>query len=335
MRSRANDPSQGSIGNWMKTLRKRSIRKVRSSSHSHVASWLLVPFLCACGAGSKHEAENQVVAKVNGDGITLRELNDYFSRIESRSASDAKIDKMQVLDAVVDERLLVQRSIENGLDREPETIAAVGRARRRVLAQAAIDHATGGAKVSYREISTFYKGHPDLFERRKTYVFRRFDLVAKELQPSLKAELDKAGSSAEVGSILKSANVNFTDHTEIRAAELLPAEVLKRAAEMQNGDILIFRQPSQVVMMQLMKSIPEPVDIARATPSIRAFLSDSRRRNAAASLLKGLRQDAKIEYKEGLIDGLPVQADAGPLDSMEGKRARRDITRITASDSAR
>ena len=300
-----------------------------------IAGWLMLAFLCACKADSKHDSQHQVIAKVNGDEITVSELNDQFTRIESRAGLDTRVGKKQVLDALIDEKLLVQKAIDGGLDREPETVAALDRARRQVLAQAAIGHTAVDDRVSFRETKAFYEGNPDLFERRKTYVFRRFDLVAGELPPSLKAELDKAGSSTEVSWILKRSNVRFSDQTEIRAAEMLPPGVLKRAAEMQRGDILIFKEGRQIVLMQLIRSIAEPVDLARATPAIRIYLADGRRKNAAENLLKNLRQGAKIEYSEGLIDGFQVQADAGLFDPMEGVPVQKDVTRVSTAGRPR
>jgi len=300
-----------------------------------ITGWLMLAFLSACGADSKHDSQRHVIAKVNGDEITVSELNDQFARIESRSGLDTKVGKKRVLDALIDEKLLVQKAIDSGLDREPDTIAALDRARRQILAQAAIGPTAANDHVSFRETKAFYEGNPDLFERRKTYVFCRFDLAAGELQPSLKAELDKAGSSAEVSWILKRSNVRFSDQTEIRAAEMLPPDVLKQAAEMQRGDILIFKEGRQVVLMQLIRSIAEPIDLARATPAIRIYLADGRRKNAAENLLKNLRQGAKIEYSEGLIDGFQVQADAGLFDPMEGVPVRKDVTRVSTAGRSR
>jgi EpsD family peptidyl-prolyl cis-trans isomerase len=299
------------------------------------AGCMLLPLLGGCGADSNHESERAVVAKVNGDEITVRELNDQFSRIESRTGLDKTIGKRQVLDALVDEKLLAQEASESGLDRRPETVAALDRAKRKILAQAAIDHAMGNARVDLRDAKVFYENHPDLFERRKTYVFRRFDLLTGELQPSIRAELNKAETPADIGFALKRANVGFNDQTEIRAAEMLPTEVLTRAAEMQRGDILMFKEGSRIVLMQLVRSIAEPVDLARAAPAIRAYLAEGKRKSAAESLLKELRQAAEIEYAEGLIDGVQVQADAGALDQAQDAPMRKDVTRISTASRPR
>lgn len=309
----------------------KGIGDVRCRMALLLAGALLLPLLGACRADSNLESGRKVVAKVNGDVITVRELNDQYSRIEARAGLQTNVGKRQILEALVDEKLLAQRASKSGLDRQPGTVAALDRARRQVLALAVIDQAIEGARVNSREIKTFYESRPDLFERRKTYVFRRFDLLTGELHPSIKAELDKAGSPVEVGFILKRARMTFNDQTEIRAAEMLPAEVLKQASEMRMGDILVFKESRQVVLMQLMRSIAEPVDLARATPAIRAYLVDSKRKNAAESLLKDLRQSARIEYTEGLIDGFQAKADEPRFESVASAPAGKIDTRVSAT----
>jgi EpsD family peptidyl-prolyl cis-trans isomerase len=319
----------------MKATHDRSISDIHCRMAWLFASCMLLPLQGGCGADSKHESERAVVAKVNGDEITVRELNDQFSRIESRAGLDKARGKRQVLDALVDEKLLAQEASESDLDRRPETVAALDRAKRQILAQAAIDNATGSTRVDLRETKAFYESHPDLFERRKTYVFRRFDLLTGELQPSTRAELDKAETPADIGFALKRANVGFNDQTEIRAAEMLPTEVLTRAAEMRRGDILMFKEGGRIVLMQLVRSIAEPVDLGRAAPAIRTYLAEGRKKNAAESLLKELRQSAKIEYAEGLIDGVQVQADAGTLNPAQDAPLRKDVTRISTASRPR
>jgi hypothetical protein len=222
-----------------------------------LAVWLLVPTLCACEAESKHDVGQQVIAKVNGDDIiTVRELTDQFARIQTHFVMDTKIGKKQVLDSLVDEKLLVQRAIDIGLDRKPETIVALDRARRHVLAQASIEQATQGASV-----------------------------------------------------------------------EMLPPAVLAQASRMQGGDILMSREGGRTIYMQLVSTIAEPVEIARATPAIRAYLAEGRRKRTAKTLLRDLRNDARIEYSQGLIDGINVQVNARPSEAALGASFRTEVAR--------
>lgn len=302
--------------------------------HVPLAIFLLLPFLCACGAESKGEAAREVVAIVNGDAITIGELGDQVAIVGLRATADSRIGKKQVLESLVDEKLLVQKAMKAGLDRKPETMAALDRARRQVLAQAAIEHTAGSGPITYREARAFYDSHPELFARRKTYTFRRFELLVGELRSSLRAELDKAESPAEVGFVLKRASVTFGEETETRAAETLPPDFLKHADVMQRGDILISREGGRIVLLQLVSSVAEPVDLPRATPAIRAFLMEGRRKSAAALLLKNLRTEARIEYSEGLIDGEKIQADAEKL-APPDDQFQAKVARVGAVDRSR
>ncbi len=315
----------------MKALLARDSDNVQSRIRFPVVVWMLLLLLAACRVESKHESDIRSMAKVNGEVITVREFNDRYAGFESRAGLDLKAGKKQVLGALVDEKLLEQEAIRKGLDRETETVAALDRARRRILVHAVTDHAAEAPLVSDSETRTFYESHPELFERRKTYLFRRFNLSAAELTPTLKLELDKAGSPAEVGFILKDANVKFTDQTEIRAAEAFPMEILSRVAQMQRGDILIVKEARRIVLLQLMKNIPEPLDLARAAPAIRSYLAEGRKKNAAEELLGKLRERAKIEYSDDAIDGSQIQADAGSIESMKRVPTGHDASTSAAS----
>jgi peptidyl-prolyl cis-trans isomerase C len=302
----------------MKSFHESKVATADGQRYMPVAICLLLPFLCACGAESRSESAREIVATVNGDAITARELGDRSAMIGLRATTDIRIGEKQVLESLVDEKLLAQKAIETGLDRKPETRAALERARQQVLAQATVDHTAGNGPVTYRDTKAFYDGHPELFARRRSYIFRRFELLVGELRPSLRAELDRAESPAEVGFLLKRAGEAFGEETQARAAETLPPDFLKHADVMQRGDIVISREDGRIVLMQLVSSIAEPVGLVRATPAIRAFLLESRRKSAASQLLQNLRTGAKIEYSRGLIDDAKIQAaaeGAGPQEA--------------------
>jgi len=125
----------------MKTPYEGNIGDARFRMVVRVTAWPLLAILCACGTDSGHESDRQVIAKVNGDEITVGELNDRFSRFEARFGLDAKVGKQQVLDALVNEQLLVQRAMGHELDRDPAVQHALERATRQILVQAEIERA--------------------------------------------------------------------------------------------------------------------------------------------------------------------------------------------------
>lgn len=278
---------------------------------------LIAGFLLAgCGAKTETAANfEEIVARVNGQEITVRQLNDRLAQLGVPAGGDAAALRVQLLDGLIDEHLLVQKAVSEGLDRERVTQMAIERARLRLLAQAAIEDAAGESRVTDKEVRAFYEANPDLFGKRRVYTFRRFMLDAAKLDAATRARLDSARDAAAVSGILGEAKIPHTQLTEVRTAESLQESMLAQAARMDSGDILLYREGRRTVLLQLTGSIGEPIPLDSAAPSIRDYLSDSRRQVRAERLVKDLRRKAKIEYvtqtagvahPTALADGKPV-----------------------------
>lgn len=254
--------------------------------------------LTACGSETKPASEygQEVVARVNGEEITVHQLDERLAQIDLPAEGDRGAARKQLLDVLINEQLLVQKAISRGLDKDLATRKAVENARRQLLAHAAIDDTSGDPDVSEKETRAFYLANPHLFGNRKVYTFRRFLLDDPKLDATVKAKLDSAKTDARVVAILKSSGIPFSRLTEVRTAESLPAAILAQAARIAPGDILLFAEGSRKVLMQLAGSAAEPVSLEAAAPSIQEYLADARRRQRAERLVNDLRRKAKIEY---------------------------------------
>ena len=71
-------------------------------------------------AGCDKEPEGQVAAVVNGDEITLQEINAEIASANVPAGTDAKQLQRQALNRIVERRLLAQSAREDGLDKTPE-----------------------------------------------------------------------------------------------------------------------------------------------------------------------------------------------------------------------
>lgn len=277
---------------------------------------VLILVLAACGSEPKPAAGyDEVVARVNGEEITVQQLNERLAQSGLPVEGGPGGARKRLLDILIDERLLMQKAVARGLDKDVAIRNAIERARRQLLARAAIEETSGDEEVSEREARAFYLANPDLFGKRKVYTFRRYLLDGADLDRPVKAKLDAARTGAHVAAVLKAAGVPFSHATELRTAESLPAPILAQAARMAPGDILLFAEGARTVLMQLAGSTPEPVSLEAAIPPIRDYLADARRQRNAERLVKELRRKAKIEYvmqtakaakPTALADGKPV-----------------------------
>lgn len=260
----------------------------------------------------------ELAARVNGDEITVHQLNEQLAQLDLPAEGDLGAARKQLLDTLIDEQLLVQKAIAGGLDKELATRSAIERARRQLLARAAIEDFSGDSGISAKETRAFYLANPDLYGKRRIYTFRRFLLEDRKLNGAVKAKLGSAKSAADVAEIFKGSGITYNQLTEVRTAESLPAEILLQAAHMAPGDILLFAKGSRPVLMQLAGSVAEPIALEAAIPSIRAYLADAKRQQTAERLVKDLRRSAKIEYvmqtaritePTALADGKPVPSE--------------------------
>jgi EpsD family peptidyl-prolyl cis-trans isomerase len=219
------------------------------------------------------------------------------------------------LEELVDERLLVQKALAAGLDRDPATRAAIERARSRLLARAALEDSAGGGAIDDRTVRHFFDANPGLFAQRKVYTFRRFTVEAR-IDPPTRARLDASRTPAAVAAALRHAGLAHTVQTQSVAAEALPPAILAQAERMRTGDILLVAEEKRTVLMQLAARVPEPMTLEAAAPTIEAYLASARLQQQADRLLRELRRKASIEYVT------QTAAAAGATALAEGKPSR-------------
>lgn len=259
----------------------------------------------ACGRGDGEKKSTQVAAKVNDDEITVHQVNQAMQRLGNLPEDRIKQAQKQVLDRLVDQQLLVQKAVEQKLDRDPSALAAIESSRRQILAQAYIQKVAGGAaKGSGDEIKDFYTRHPELFQERRVYRFTQMAIAAQgDQQQAIRAKLEQLDKSPDKERILpqladwlKEQNLKFRATQSTQAAEQLPLEALPRYHQMKIGDLMFQPNPQGVVVSQLTAAQSQPLNEEQAKPFIEQYLQNRERLRLSEDEMKRLRAAAKIEY---------------------------------------
>jgi parvulin-like peptidyl-prolyl isomerase len=118
-----------------------------------------IAFAAGCGGSTK---SGKVLVEINGDKITegdLELLGEINPRIQRQLESPDG--KQRILETVVEQELLYQKAMQEGLNRGPEIKAKVDLYRQVIIAQTLVDKTVDGLTKEY------YDKHPDEFNKLK------------------------------------------------------------------------------------------------------------------------------------------------------------------------
>ena len=261
---------------------------------------LLLAAALAAGCGKRDEkaAATQVAAKVNGDEITIHQVNDALGRQNVRP-EQAEAAKRQILERLIDQQLARQQALEKKLDRMPRTVQAIEAAKGEILARSYIQNiAAAQAKPTADEVKKYYAEHPALFSQRRLFNIEELAVAPKEepVAAGLKQRAAKAKDLVEIATWLKTQKAEVAANRGVRAAENIPLPWLAELHKMKDGEIRVFENGENLNVLRVVATRSAPVDEATATPVIQQFLFNQRLTEAVRKDVQSLRGKSNIEY---------------------------------------
>lgn len=298
----------------------------------------LFSVLCAAmllaGCGGEKKAATQVAAKVNKEEISVHQINAALSRAGNLTAEQTKLASREVLEKLVDQELLVEKSVEKKLDREPRVMQALEASHKQILAQAYMEQLVASvAKPTPEEVEVYFDKHPELFAQRRVYRFQQISVAAgRDQLPALQQRMATAKTVEEVLAWLKEKNIQFSGNVAVKAAEQLPMDLLPKFAQMKDGQTAVIPGDKGLMLLQLLETKAAPVELKAVTPVIEQYLANQKRTELAEKTLKQMRADAKIEYlgdfakdKDALLAEAKVAEEAKAKAAVEAEaKAKTD-----------
>lgn len=259
---------------------------------------LLVPILMVgCDQGTDSAKESQVVAKVNDTEVTIHQLNYEMGLLGPAAGQNTDKVAEKTLDNLIKQQVVAQKAIAENLDRDPQVLQALERAKRQVLVQAYIKKVaeSGSTLPTKQEISDYYAQHPELFSKRRIYQIREILLDKTVPITEIQDKMREAMSLETLVRWLESKNVKMQSGVVVKPAEQLPFEMLARLAQMQQGQVMAVETPANISLSVLMDVRDQPLTEAQAVPAIERFLIAQKREKLAEAEIKRLRSEAKVE----------------------------------------
>lgn len=277
-----------------------------SKTLSTVSVLLMTVTLVACGDknGESKKSDTQVVAKVNGDEISIHQVNLQLGRVGKVDEAQSKAISQQIVAKLVDQQLLKQKALEEKLDRDPRVLQILEASKSEILAQAYLEKvSTKAKKPTTAKIDTFYTEHPELFEKRR--LFKLQELVV-QASPDKFAEIEAGVKDIkninEVANWLKEHQFQFTANSNVRAAEQLPSNLLKVLQPLSDGELLMVKTDRALNVVHLAASQSQPIARDKATPVIEQYFLNLNKTNLIKDEVKALKDQAKIEYVGAFAD---------------------------------
>jgi peptidyl-prolyl cis-trans isomerase C len=291
-----------------------------SAGHRHSllrngAILCLATILTACG--SKEQAAGQAIAKVDGQEITVLQLNEELQRIGGPQTFTSK----QVLDALVERQLLVNKAQEDKIDRDPVVMRAIERAKEQILAQAYLQKKIGNSiKPAKSDIDDFFQKNPELFAQRKQFELKELVVETAHVSPELNATIEKASSLDEVALWLEAKKVPFERTQVTRTSTDLPLDMVKALKGMVKGQLFTVKEGTRSLLIALHDVKEAPLSAVLATPQIEQFLINKKNKESGEAEIARLRTAAKIEYLNQSIvskdqSGAPAATPAATTES--------------------
>lgn len=272
---------------------------------------LLAAALLVSGCGDKKEgegaskSETQVAARVNKDEITVHQINMAMQRLGGKVPKD-KVQEASnaVLKGLVDQQLLVQKAIEDKLDRDPVFMQAIEAARMQILAQGYLQRkAQAAAKPTETEINDYVAKHPELFSQRRVYRLQEINIQgAADKADQIRAQLTAAKNLEEFAQWLKSQNLQFRGSQAERAAEQLPGQLAAQLVNIKPGQAIMANNNGTLLVMLVAAAASQPVPAEQAKPLAERILTAQKQRELAQNEVKTLKSAAKIEYLGAFAD---------------------------------
>jgi EpsD family peptidyl-prolyl cis-trans isomerase len=265
--------------------------------------------LAACDKGNK-APEGQVVATVDGQEVTIHELNAEIAGIGNRaSGAPAKLVESVALQRVIERKMLATEASKLKLDKNPQFLLAKQRTEDNLLVQALQADIQQKVPPATREAAQKYvSDNPQVFGDRKLFTLDQIQFLRPANIDQL--PLKNAKTMAEVERVLIDANIEYRRAPQQLDSLVINPELTKEIVKISasaNGEPFIFSDqpagaPAPIIYVNnITNTVTQPFTGERAIAYAQNILQRQDVQKRLASELKRIQDSykPKIVYGKG------------------------------------
>lgn len=254
------------------------------------------------------EPTGQVLAIVNGEEITQAELNAEIAELPSAIAGDKEAIRRQMLQLIIDRRLMAQVAKEEGFDRNPEFLTRERRLRETLLVQLYGQKQAETVRVPEGAVVKKYLAeNPGKFSERANYLVDQiiFDIPS---DPQVLTALEADKSLADVERTLKRFNIEYARGENSLDTANVPSPTLKQILSLPAGEPFVIPAQGRVTVSVITGRQPVPTSEQEAAPLAAQEMRAQSLNKLLRTRLEEARAKADISYQDGLA---PEEAPKG------------------------
>lgn len=274
---------------------RSSKRRTRTQGFSLSVALVAAALLAGC----EKQPEGQVVAVVNGEEITMQELNAELSNVNLPEGTAKEEIRNQALDNIINRRLLAGLAIEQGIDDTPEFIIRQRQLEDALLVQMLAQKTARPMKQpTSEEVNKFVAENPQIFANRQVLLLDQIRFATPATQDYLKA-LEPAKTMAEVVTALNRLGIKFERGNAQADTATMPPELYQKVTAVGSSEPFVIPGPAGVSVSQLVSSRPAPLPENQVTPAATAMIQRRNLANELNSMVESAKTEAGIDYQEG------------------------------------
>jgi EpsD family peptidyl-prolyl cis-trans isomerase len=262
----------------------------------------VIAAIVVCGvfvSGCQRKAEGQTVAVVNGKEITVPDLNFALNQARVPEDADKTAVRTQILQQLVDRRLLADQGRSEGIDKTPEYLNRQREAEEQLLISMLAARRMSSAQLpSDREVQAFIASHPGIFASRETWDLDQVQYSTPK-DAGLLAEIQKTNSIDGIIGVLQAHQIQFKRQKNRLDTAIVPMDLYSKVSTLPAGEPFVVPVGDRSVASAVVSRVPNALTGDQAKPAAVALMRKQQTAKSLADLLKSLRSSAKIDYQAG------------------------------------
>ncbi|PVX31447.1 EpsD family peptidyl-prolyl cis-trans isomerase [Sphingomonas pokkalii] len=264
-----------------------------------------------CGQkGGDQLDKGQVVATVDGEEVTVFELNAELQSAPAPAGADRKVLEQLALQRVIERKILAKIARDEKLDKTPAYLIQQRRANELILATMLRDKiASGVTQPTDADIAQYQAAHPDRFAQRKVYAVEQILFAPPSSNEKLR-EFAPLKTLDQLAAKLGADAIQFRrTNTQIDSAEL-PPEIAAKIAGLPAAEMFILPTQQGLTANVITSTTVQPLTGPQAREAaVNALRADRFSKAADAQLNDRIKKAREtVKYQPGY--SAPAQASA-------------------------